>query len=449
MNITVIGTGYVGLVTGACLASLGFKVLCCDSDEQKIKKIITGIIPVYEPGLDELIKNYNANIIFTTDIKAAVEHSEIIFITVNTPTLDDNTCDLSHVFDVAEKIALHMTGYKVIVNKSTVPVGTGGRVKNAVKNTLDSLNKQLDFDVVSNPEFLKEGSAINDFMYPDRIVIGADSSKAAELIKQVYSDPVFSGVPILSASIETAEMIKYASNAFLASKISFINEMANICELCGADIKGVELGMGLDTRIGMKYLRPGPGFGGSCFPKDIRALAGIAEQYGYTPLIVNSVIEANKNQIHRMVKKIENTAGPLENNVVTILGLAFKPDTDDTRESPAVLIIKELLDNKAVINVYDPKAMNNAKQLWQELDIRYFPDMYSACAGSSCIVLCTEWKEFSHLDFNKLRSIVSKPVFIDLRNVFDPVYVESFGFYYEGVGRFVNNRKTNTIMTAL
>lgn len=438
MNISVIGSGYVGLVTGICLASLGMNVLCCDSDEEKITKLKNRILPIYEPVLDSLMDNcskHKDRLVFTTDIARAVEHSDILFITVNTPTQQDSTCDLRHVFEVARAIANHMTCYKVIVNKSTVPPGTGRKVKDEISKVLKDLNKQLEFDVVSNPEFLKEGSAVYDFINTERIVLGADSERAIHLMKEVYNDQISCNVPVLLTSIETAEMIKYASNAFLATKISFINEIAAICELCDADVAVVARGMGLDSRIGWQFLHPGPGFGGSCFPKDVRALTGLAEEHGYSPLILNSVMEVNQSQAVRMTEKISNALGGLKNHNITILGTSFKPETDDIRESPALSIIKSLLDKKASIKVFDPKAMENMKKEYPQLHLKYCKDVYSACAHSDCIVLVTDWEEFTELDFEKLKVLVRKPIFIDLRNAYEPSYVKSYGFYYEGVGR--------------
>lgn len=437
-NVSIIGTGYVGLVTGACLASMGMNVLCCDTDENKIADLKKGILPIYEPCLGSLVDNcvkHLKRLDFTSDVKRTVTHSDVIFITVNTPTMEDNSCDLRHVFDAARKIARHMTCYKVVVNKSTVPVGTGRKVKKEMERVLEEQKKQLGFDVVSNPEFLKEGSAVYDFINPERIVIGAESKRAVNIIKAVYGEQVQYNIPVLVTGIETAEMIKYASNAFLATKISFINETANICELCGADIAMVARGMGLDSRIGSQFLNPGPGFGGSCFPKDVRALAGIIREYGYIPYILNSVLEVNSRQKERMIQKIENALGRLEYQRIAILGIAFKPETDDIRESPSCAIILALLGRKAIVSVYDPQAMQNMKKEYPEMNVKYCNDVYSACAHSDCIVLVTDWKEFSGLDFKKLKSIVNKPNFLDLRNVYEPDYVKGFGFHYEGVGR--------------
>lgn len=438
MNVSIIGTGYVGLVTGACLASQGMNVLCCDRDEEKIANLRKGILPVYEPCLENLVDHSarkQKRLCFTSDIKAAVEHSEVIFITVNTPTLPDNTCDTSRVFGVAYEIAHYMDSYRLIVNKSTVPVGTGRKMRALVSDVLRERGVTAEFDIASNPEFLKEGSAIEDFINPDRIVIGTDSRKAADILREIYSEQAAGSVPILVTGIEEAEMIKYSSNAFLAMKISFINEMANICEACNIDAGSVANGIGLDKRIGRQYLNAGPGFGGSCFPKDIRALVGTGREYGYEPLLLDSVIRVNERQKERMVQKVQKILGSLEGKRITLLGLSFKPDTDDIRESPALWILDRLLESKARVSAYDPQAIKSMKKERPDIKIKYCRDPYSACLNSECIMLVTEWKEFASLDFKKLKTLVAAPVFLDLRNVYDPDYVKSFGFYYEGVGR--------------
>lgn len=437
-NISIIGTGYVGLVTGVCLASMGRNVMCCDQDIAKVEMLSRGAMPIFEPTLKELAENCieKKRLSFTSDIACAVSHSDIIFITVNTPTLPDNSCDTSHVLQAARSIGTHMDRYKVIINKSTVPVGTGTGVKGIISSVLQQRGCDIPFDVVSNPEFLREGSAVTDFLNPDRIVIGAESEKAAELVKDIYREQIESNTPVVLTNIETAEMIKYASNAFLAAKISFVNEIANLCEACGINVSEVTKGMGLDGRIGSQFLNPGPGFGGSCFPKDVRALAALASRHGCESLILDSVLEVNRHQRERMVRKVENALeGRPDGRMVTVLGLSFKPGTDDIRESPAVWLISALLERNAVVAVYDPQAMENMKKEYPNMGLKYCGDIYSACSMSECVVLATEWKEFSGLDFRRLRSIVKKPVFIDLRNMFEPEYVKSNGFYYEGVGR--------------
>lgn len=439
MNISVIGTGYVGLVTGTCLAYQGNNLLCCDLDTDKISSLKKGILHIYEPGLQECFENcmQKGSLCFTCDIAEAVRHSPVIFITVNTPTLQNNICDLASVFSAINGIARHMESYRLIVHKSTVPVGTGRKVKHILKNLLKEQGKEISFDIISNPEFLREGSAVNDFFNPERIVIGAESEKAAALLMEVYEDQHLKGIPLLLSDLETAEMVKYASNAFLASKISFINEIANLCELCGADALKVARGMGLDSRIGCKFLEPGPGFGGSCFPKDLRALSGLGKMHGYDAKLIDSVIEINECQKRRMVEKISAASDPLEKSTITILGVAFKPETDDIRESPSIAIIKDLLERKAQIRVYDPKALGNMKKQYPELAVAYCDSVLSACKGSDCIVLVTEWKEFTLLDFKKLKSIMKRPVFLDLRNVYLPEPIRAHGFYYEGVGRSI------------
>lgn len=437
MDVSIIGTGYVGLVTGVCLASLGINVLCCDRDEDKIKALKNGILPIYEPYLGKLMENClrkNERLDFTSDTKQAVSHSNIIFIAVNTPTVD-NKCDVENVFDVAKTIGIEMEGYKLVVNKSTVPVGTVRQMKELIRSLLYQRGKNdLEFDVVSNPEFLREGSAVDDFINPDRIIIGADSERAVDLLKQVYASQISLGVPVLVTGPESAELAKYASNAFLATKISFINEIANLCEQCNANVLDVALGMGMDKRIGDKFLRPGPGFGGSCFPKDTGALVGMAEKLGTELSIVRAVIESNKKHKEKMVSKICKAAEIKEKSTVTVLGLSFKPDTDDIRESPAIAIISGLLGKKAGVKAYDPMAMDNFRKFLPHLDVTYCTDVLSACTRSHCIVLVTEWEQFSKLDFKQLKKVVEKPVFVDLRNVYDPAYVRSMGFKYEGVG---------------
>jgi UDPglucose 6-dehydrogenase len=437
MNIAVIGTGYVGLVTGSCLAQLGMNVICMDIDEDKIEKLKNGIVSIYEPGLEEIIReNINSERLnFTTSIKEAVDHAKVIFIAVGTPPRQDDSADLQHVYQAAQEIAKHMQDYKVIVNKSTVPIGTGHLIKKEIENILQQRNTTFGFDVVSNPEFLREGTAVKDFLKPDRIVIGAESEISLNLMKKIYSVQIQLDIPIVVTNLETAEMVKYAANAFLATKISYINEIADMCDLCNADISVVSNAMGLDNRIGPKFLNPGPGYGGSCFPKDTKALVKIGKKLGYVPKIIESTVEVNDNQSMIMVDKIKNTIGSLQNKVITILGIAFKPETDDIREAPAINIIKILLENGVKIKAFDPEAMENAKKTHPELDIEYCSEVYSACEDSDCIVLITEWQDFMNLDFSKLKSIVRTPVFIDLRNAYKPSYVKNLGFLYKGVGR--------------
>lgn len=437
-NIAVIGAGYVGLVTGACLASVGLPVHCCDIDAEKIAKLSKGLMPIYEPGLDDLIRKCAESgnqIVFTTDLKKTVMNSDILFIAVNTPTLENSRCDLTHVFEAAVSIAGVMDSYKIIIMKSTVPVGTCRLVKKKITEELSRLGKSYDFDIVSNPEFLREGTAIEDFFNADRVVIGADNKDAADVIKAIYTENLKCRCPVLVTGLESSEMIKYASNAFLACKISFINEIACICERCGADIADVSRGMGLDSRIGHQFLNPGPGFGGSCFPKDVRALTGTAESYGLDPVLLRGIMKVNSDQTERMISKIEKAAGGLNGKTISVLGAAFKPGTDDIRYSPAVAIIKGLVSRNAAVRVYDPKALGNLRKENPDLKIQYCRNPYSTCRRSDCTVLATEWNEFANLDFDRLKTIVKRPIFLDLRNVYPPDYVRKFGFYYEGVGK--------------
>jgi len=437
MNISVIGSGYVGLVTGACFAEFGMKVICADVDKEKIHRLRNSSLPIYEPGLEDLVRKniIGKNLKFTTDIGKAVKHAEAIFIAVGTPALEDGSSDLQHVLNAAKEIARNMDSYKLIINKSTVPVGTASLVKAEMEKVLLGLSKAVDFDVVSNPEFLKEGNAIKDFIKPERIVVGSNSLKATKIMREIYNLQILLDIPFIVTGIETAEMVKYASNAFLAARISFINEIANLSELCGADVSIVSKAMGMDSRIGPKFLNPGPGFGGSCLTKDAKALINIGKVYGYIPKIIKSALEVNTSQRKIVVKKIKKALGKLENRTITVLGIAFKPETDDIRDSPAIAVIRDLLKNKANVKVYDPKAMANAKMEQPSLDIQYCSSLYTACTDSDCIVLFTEWEEFRELDFVRLKSIVNKAVFIDLRNIYDPERVRNFGFAYQGVGR--------------
>lgn len=438
MNITVIGTGYVGLVTGACLAYLGMNVLCMDRDESKINTLKNINLPIYEPGLEEIVRDtvLSGHLNFTTSIEDAVRFADVIFIAVGTPTLTDNTPDISSVIEAVKEIAINMNSPKTIITKSTVPVGTGQIIKNEVKSLLIEKKKNVCFDIVSNPEFLREGSAVKDFMKPDRIVIGVENQKAAEVMKRIYSLHISLDIPLLVTNIETAEMIKYASNAFLASKISFINEIANMCELCSADIKVVSQAMGLDPRIGNSFLNPGPGYGGSCFPKDTRAMLYIGKKIGYIPRIIRSTVRVNENQRVLTIKKLKNMLGDLKGKTLTILGTAFKAGTDDIRESPAIYAIKYLIKEGCLIKVYDPKALENTKkELYDMKNIEYCTNLYEASTGSDCIILFTEWQEFLDIDFLKLKSLVKNPVFLDLRNLYDPLTIRKYDFIYKGVGR--------------
>ncbi|MCD6291853.1 MAG: UDP-glucose/GDP-mannose dehydrogenase family protein [Deltaproteobacteria bacterium] len=435
MHITVIGTGYVGLVTGACLAEFGMNVLCVDLDSDKIAALDRGEMPIYEPGLEELVGRNVAQkrLAFSTDMKRGIAASLVIFIAVGTPPADDGSADLSQVRAVAADIGRFMDSYKVIVDKSTVPVGTGQVVKEVIG---ESQSSKINFDVVSNPEFLREGSAIGDFMRPDRVVIGAESEQAAAIMKDIYNVLYLNETAFVMTNIETAELIKYAANAFLATKISFINEVANLCEKVGANVQQVARGIGLDGRIGKKFLHAGPGYGGSCFPKDTLAMAATGRQYAEPLAIVEAVIEVNQRQRQRMVEKV---SALLDDNItgktVAVLGLSFKPETDDIRDAPAIYFIKILLERGAMIRVYDPEAISAFKKIHSENEVFYADDAYDAAAGADVLVLMTEWNQFRYLDLERLHDIMAQPIFADLRNVYDGEKVRASGFTYIGVGR--------------
>lgn len=432
-KITVIGTGYVGLVTGTCLADFGLYLKCIDIDKTKIEKLNKGIIPIYEPGLDILVqKNYEqGRLSFSTDIKSAVEESEVIFIAVGTPPQEDGSADLQHIEAVARDIAEYMNGYKVIVNKSTVPVGTGQRVKQIISEITDH-----PFDVVSNPEFLREGAAVKDFMHPDRVVIGTESERATQIMKDVYRVLYLNEVPFVVTNIETSELIKYASNAFLAMKISFINEMANLCEQVGANVTDLAIGMGKDGRIGSKFLHPGPGYGGSCFPKDTLALTKIAQSHGSPITLVETTVEVNERQKLKMVKKISEAMGDIQGKTFAVLGLAFKPETDDMREAPAITVISELDALGASIRAYDPKAMEEARwRLKHITNIDYYNDEYDAVLGADALVILTEWNQFRNLDLLRIKNSLGQRYFFDFRNIYDPNKMKQLGFNYFSVGR--------------
>ncbi len=434
MNICVIGSGYVGLVTGTCFADFGVNVSCVDKDESKIAMLRRGEIPIYEPGLKELVdKNvHEKRLSFTTDLGDAIRKSLVIFIAVGTPPKEDGSADLVYVEEVAKTIAHNLNGYKVIVTKSTVPVGTGALIEKIIEREQPEGHK---FDVASNPEFLREGSAIEDFMRPNRVVIGARCAEAVAIMKDLYSPLYLIETPFVITDIETAELIKYASNAFLATKISFINEMANICDRVGADVHMVAKGMGLDKRIGPKFLHPGPGYGGSCFPKDTSAIAKIAKQWGYTFSIVESVIEVNRHQREVMLDKINAVAGDVRGKTVAALGLTFKPNTDDIRDSPAIDIIRMLIKEGAKIRAYDPAGMENTKAVLK--DIVYCSDEYEAAKGSDALVVLTEWNQFRKLDMERIKGLLNAPKVIDLRNIYDPAHMKDAGFDYVCVGRAV------------
>ena len=432
MQIAVIGTGYVGLVSGACFAEFGIHVTCVDVDEEKINKLNNNIIPIYEPGLDQVVeKNVNAGRLeFTTDLKSAVEKSKVVFFAVGTPPKEDGSPDMSYYQQAAEDVAGAINDYKVWVTKSTVPVGTGKWLKSFVS---ERLTNGADFGVASNPEFLREGAAIQDFMRPDRVVIGSNEPEAIEVMKELYRPLYLIETPIVITSLEAAELIKYAANAFLATKITFINEVANLCDAIGCDVHDVARGMGMDNRIGRKFLHPGPGYGGSCFPKDTRALTTVADQFGVETRIVDAVIEANEFQRQAMIPKIEKLVGGLEGKKIGMLGLSFKPETDDMRESPAIDIVRELIARGASICAFDPVAMEESKHYIK--GIEYAPDEYDALRDADALVIVTEWNQFRSLDLERVKSLLKSPKIADLRNIYEPEDMRELGFEYVGVGR--------------
>lgn len=443
MKVSVIGTGYVGLVTGTCFAESGNDVICMDIDQRKIEMITAGIIPIYEPGLEELIKR-NADhkrLTFTSDMARAVKRSDIIFIAVGTPPGENGCADLKYVLKAAKEIGKYMNGYKIIVNKSTVPVGTCEKVKAAVAG-----KTRHKFDVVSNPEFLKEGAAVEDFMKPDRVVIGADSRRAIEIMQELYASQVRKGDRILVMDIKSAEMTKYASNAMLATKISFINEMANVCASLGADIDSVRRGMGYDKRIGFEFLFPGVGYGGSCFPKDVKALVQTAKEHGMDAKILKAVESVNERQkavlsdmiiAHFMQKKPKENAGdarPLAGKTIAVWGLSFKPRTDDMREAPSVVIISNLLRAGAVVKAHDPVAMEEARKVFKN-KIMLKADGYETLHGADALAVVTEWNEFRTPDFHKMKKLMRGAVIFDGRNIYHKGELKKMGFTYYGIGR--------------
>jgi len=434
MHICVVGTGYVGLVTGACLADFGINVTCVDKDERKIDMLLRGEMPIYEPGLDALVeKNAKADRLhFTTDLDPAIRRALAVFIAVGTPPKEDGSADLSYVIQVAESIADNLDGYKVVITKSTVPTGTGQLIEKTISERTTSRHP---FSVVSNPEFLREGSAIQDFMRPDRVVIGARDAQAVAILKDIYSPLFLRETPFVITNVESSELIKYASNAFLATKITFINEVAELCELIGADIHHVAKGMGLDKRIGPKFLHPGPGYGGSCFPKDTQALTEIAREAGRPFDIVETVVTVNERIKVRAVEKVRAALGDtLAGKTVAVLGLSFKPETDDMRDSASIPIVETLVGEGAKVRAFDPVAMDNAKAMLPA-EVVYCADTYDAAAGADALVIVTEWNQFRSLDMERVKSVLEGDVIVDLRNVCNPERMAENGFKYHGVGR--------------
>ncbi len=422
MKIGVIGTGYVGLVQGVILAQFGLKVICVDNNKEKIDRLNNGEVPIYEPELEDLlVKNIKEKRIeFTTDIEYAVKNSEVLFIAVGTPPADDGSADLKYVLEVANSIGEFMNNYKVIVDKSTVPVGTGKLVRETIEKKLKDRNSNLNFDIVSNPEFLREGRAVNDCLRPDRVIIGSESEKATEIMKKVYSVLYINEVPFVFTNVETAEMIKYASNSFLAVKISFINEMALLAEKVGADIQKIAKAMGQDGRISPKFLHAGPGYGGSCFPKDTKAIADIARKHGEKLNVVEAAIEANEKQKKRMVEKIVTNMGNVKNKTIAILGLSFKPETDDMREAPSLDIIEGLIKNGAKIQAYCPQGMHEAKWRLENFsdNIQYCENEFEAVKDVDATVIVTEWNQFRGMNVKRMKELMKDNYLFDLRNIY-------------------------------
>ncbi len=431
MKIAVIGTGYVGLVAGACFAETGNDVICVDKDSSRVNALISGQIPIFEPGLDALVERNvkQGRLTFTEDTKTAVEKSDIIFLAVPTPQDENGSADLRHVLEAARQVAPAINGYKVIVDKSTVPVGTAAKVQAEIASLTN-----FPFDVVSNPEFLKEGDAVDDFLRPDRVIIGANSPRAAAIIEDLYSPFVRTGNPVITMRIESAELTKYAANSLLATKISFINEISLLCEKVGADVNEVRAGIGSDIRIGKHFLFPGLGFGGSCFPKDLQALVFTGQEFGVELKVIMAAIEANHRQKQLLPEKIQLRFGEnLSGHRFAVWGIAFKANTDDTRESPAIALIDALLVAGASITVYDPQAMAGAKREYGN-KIDYANDGYGALQGASALIIATEWNEFRHPDFLRIKTLLKNPVIFDGRNLFNPGHARELGFEYFGVG---------------
>jgi UDPglucose 6-dehydrogenase len=435
MKITIIGTGYVGLVSGACFSEFGHEVICIDKDREKISELREGRIPIYEPGLDSLVRKnvLEQRLTFVTEPSPGVSSAETVFIAVGTPSSrrGDGYADLTYIYDAVREIAPLLKNYTLVVNKSTAPVGTARQIARIIKET----NPQADFDIASNPEFLREGAAISDFMKPDRVVIGVETDSAANVLREIYKPLYLIETPIIQTDIETAELIKYAANAFLAVKISYINEMANICENLGADVIKLAKAIGLDGRIGSKFLHPGPGYGGSCFPKDTLALIRMAQEHGAGARIVEAAVEVNAAQKARMIKKIRDClGGNVAGKVIGVLGLTFKPETDDMRDAPSLTILPALLEKGAQIQVHDPQGMKEAAR-YLPAGIIYKDNPYQACEGADALILMTEWNQYRALDFNRIKSLMKTSLFIDLRNVYEPEGMKEIGFTYTGVGR--------------
>ncbi len=439
MKIVIIGTGYVGLVSGTCFAEFGVSVVCIDKNKSKIRNLQKGNIPIYEPGLEELVKKNleEKRLFFETDLKKNIKNTDAIFIAVGTPSRKgDGHADLSFVYSVAEEIGENLEDYTVVVNKSTVPIGTGKKVYNIIKEK----NPKLIFDVASNPEFLREGSAISDFMRPDRVVIGCDSERAKKILKELYRPLYLLETPIIFTQRETAELIKYAANAFLATKITFINEISDLCEKVGANVSDVSTGIGLDGRIGKKFLHPGPGYGGSCFPKDTLALVKTAQDFKSPIGLVEQVVKSNKKRKRNMYKRILQIFSNKKNKTISLLGLTFKPNTDDMRDSPSIDIIPALIKKGCKLRLFDPEGFKEAKKIFKNFSthITWCKDPYDACRNSDAVVILTEWNQFRALDLSKLKKLLTTPNLIDLRNIYNPDEIKKMGFNYKSLGREID-----------
>lgn len=436
MNIAIVGTGYVGLVSGTCFAEMGVDVTCVDIDQKKIDSLLAGNIPIYEPGLDEMVlRNYReGRLHFTTDLASCLDHVEIVFSAVGTPPDEDGSADLKYVLDVARTVGRSMNKYLVLVTKSTVPVGTSLKVKAAIQEELDKRGVDIEFDVASNPEFLKEGAAVKDFMSPDRVVIGAESERAKELMSKLYRPLMLNNFRVIFTDIPSAEMIKYAANSMLATRISFMNDIANLCELVGADVNMVRKGIGADSRIGSKFLYPGCGYGGSCFPKDVKALIKTAEKKGYEMRVLKAVEEVNESQKSVLFRKLERYYnGNLQGKTVCLWGLAFKPETDDMREATALITIDLLIKSGCKVRVFDPVAMDECRRRIGD-KVEYARDMYDAALDADALMLLTEWKQFRLPGWEVLKKTMRKPVVLDGRNIYDPKELNKLGFKYFGIG---------------
>lgn len=437
MKVGIVGSGYVGLVAAACFAEMGNDVVCVDVDQSKIDKLKNGVIPIYEPGLSTLVRDNLAkgSLKFSIDINDALSVSEVVFIAVGTPMGDDGSADLKYVLQVAQSIGENMQHHLVIVDKSTVPVGTADKVKEKIQSALDVRDSSLNFNVVSNPEFLKEGAAIKDFMHPDRVVVGADDKNAMQLMRNLYDPFTFSNDRFIGMDIRSAEMTKYAANAMLATKISFINEIANICESVGADVNHVRNGIGSDKRIGYQFIYPGCGYGGSCFPKDVQALVNIANDHGYNPELISSVERVNKAQKKVLFSKLVSQFGDdLHGKKIAVWGLSFKPETDDMREAPSINLIQSIVKAGGEVSAYDPKSMDEARFYLKDIKVNYCNDKYSVLEGADVLILVTEWKEFRSPDFDLIKSKMNGNLFIDGRNQFKKEFIEVNGFKYIQIG---------------